>query len=58
MRQTRILRNRRGPPPANTPYWLLWSIGIIALMLPIVVLMLWGLNGAGALFDMIVTLCS
>jgi len=52
------LRNRRGPPPANTPYWLLWSIGIIALMLPIVVLMLWGLNGAGALFDMIVTLCS
>jgi hypothetical protein len=47
-----------GPPPANMPYWLLWSIGIIALMLPIVVLMLWGLNGAGALFDMIVTLCS
>src|SRR5436190_11465582 len=50
-----VSRSPADPPPANTPYWLLWSIGIIALMLSIVAFMLWGLNGPGTLFDMIVT---
>ena len=45
-------------PPANTPYWLLWSTGIIASVLCIAAFVLWGINGAGTLFDMIVALCT
>ncbi len=45
------------PLPANTPYRLLWSTGIIAFVLCIVAFMLWGINGAGTLFDMMVALC-
>ena len=45
-------------PPANTPYWLLWSTGIVAFVLCIVAFVLWGINGAGTLFDMIVALCT
>ena len=44
--------------PANTPYWLLWSTGIIASVLCIAAFVLWGINGAGTLFDMIVALCT
>ena len=44
--------------PANTPYWLLWSTGIVALVLGIVAFVLWGISGAGTLFDMIVALCT
>jgi hypothetical protein len=44
--------------PANTPYWLLWSTGIVAFVLCIVAFVLWGINGANTLFDMIVALCT
>ena len=44
--------------PANTPYWLLWSTGIITSVLCIAAFVLWGINGAGTLFDMIVALCT
>jgi hypothetical protein len=44
--------------PARTPYRLLWSTGIVAAMLGIVAFMLWGLNGAGTLFDMMVAFCT
>jgi hypothetical protein len=44
--------------PAHTPYWLLWSTGIIAIVLGIVAFLLWGMNGASTLFDMIIALCT
>ncbi len=46
------------PSPADTPYRLLWSTGIVAVVLCIVAFVLWGINGAGTLFDMIVALCT
>lgn len=46
------------PSPVNTPYWLLWSAGIVAFVLCIVAFALWGINGASTLFDMIVVLCT
>jgi hypothetical protein len=46
------------PSPANTPYWLLWSTGIVAFVLCIVAFVLWGINGASTLFDMIVAFCT
>jgi hypothetical protein len=42
----------------NTPYRLLWSTGIIAFVLCIVAFVLWGINGASTLFDMMVALCT
>jgi hypothetical protein len=65
-RVARLVRNARGeqigraakPSSANTPYRLLWSTGIIAFILGIVAFVLWGLNGAGTLFDMMVALCT
>jgi hypothetical protein len=63
-RVARLFRNggaERIDPAArsstNTPYRLLWSTGIVALVLCIVAFVLWGINGAGTLFDMIVALC-
>ena len=44
--------------PADTPYWLLWSTGIVASVLCIAAFVLWGINGASTLFDMIVALCT
>jgi hypothetical protein len=41
-----------------TPYWLLWSIGTIASLLAIAAFVLWGINGASALFDMVVAFCT
>jgi hypothetical protein len=46
------------PPPAHTPYRLLWSTGIAALVLAVAAFMLWGFNGAGTLFDMIAAFCT
>ena len=46
------------PPPAHTPYRLLWSTGIAALVLAAAAFVLWGLNGAGTLFDMIAAFCT
>ena len=43
--------------PAETPYWLLWSTGIVASVLCIAAFALWSVNGASTLFDMIVALC-
>jgi hypothetical protein len=44
--------------PAGTPYRLLWSAGIVAFVLCVVAFVLWGINGASTLFDMIVALCT
>ena len=46
------------PSPPNTPYWLLWSTGIVACALCVIAFVLWGINGAITLFDMIVALCT
>jgi hypothetical protein len=46
------------PPPANTPYWLLWSTGIVAFLLGVAAFVLWGTGGASTLFDMIVAFCT
>jgi len=46
------------PSAAHTPYWLLWLTGIVAFVLCIVAFVLWGINGANTLFDMIVAFCS
>jgi hypothetical protein len=46
-----------GPSAANTPYWLLWSTGIVAFVLSLTAFVLWGIYGAGTLFDMIAALC-
>ena len=61
----RLVRNRRTErsepaaerSPGETPYWLLWSIGIVAFVLCAVAFVLWGLNGATTFFDMIIALC-
>ena len=65
-RVARLVRNTRAEhispaaeaSPANTPYRLLWSTGIVAGLLGIVAFVLWGINGAGTLFDMIVAFCT
>lgn len=46
------------PAGAKTPYALLWSTGIVALVLSAVAFVLWGTSGASTLFDMIVALCT
>ena len=60
VRNTRAIKPNRAaePSPAITPYWLLWSTGIVAFVLCIVAFVLWGINGANSLFDMIVALCT
>jgi hypothetical protein len=46
------------PPAADTPpYRLLWSLGIVAIVLGLVALSLWVTSGGVILFDMIVALC-
>lgn len=60
VRNTRAAQISRAaePLPANTPYRLLWSTGIVALVLCIAAFALWGINGAGTLFDMMVAFCT
>jgi hypothetical protein len=61
-----LVRSLRADPPAaaaqpsygNTPYGLLWSAGTVAFVLGIVAFVLWGINGAGTLFDMMAALCN
>jgi hypothetical protein len=55
---TERITSAADPSPANTPYWLLWSTGVIAFVLGILAFVLWGINGAGTLFDMMVALCT
>jgi hypothetical protein len=43
---------------ANTPYWLLWSTGIVVFVLSAAAFAFWGFNGVSTLFDMIVALCT
>ena len=65
-RIARCVRNTRAaqisrtadPLPATTPYRLLWSTGIVALVLCSAAFVLWGINGAGTLFDMMVAFCA
>ena len=45
------------PSSAKTPYWLLWSTGIIAAVIGIAAFVLWSVNGVTILFEMIVALC-
>ena len=46
------------PTHANAPYWLLSLTGTVAFVLCIVAFVLWGINGASTLFDMMVALCT
>jgi hypothetical protein len=46
------------PPSAASPRRLLWSVGIAAFVLGISAFVLWGVNGAGTLFDMMAAFCS
>jgi len=46
------------PSPLNTPYWLLWSTGIVAFAICMSAFVLWGINGVSTLFDMIIALCA
>jgi hypothetical protein len=50
--------DRSAEPLPATPYWLLWSTGIVAVVLCVAAFVLWGTNGASTLFDMIVALCT
>ena len=45
------------PSPTDNPYWLLWSSGVVAAVLCIVALVLWGIYGANTLFDVTVAFC-
>ena len=42
----------------GTPYRMLWVTGTAAFLLCIAAFVLWGLGGAGMLFDMIVAFCT
>jgi hypothetical protein len=46
------------PSSGTTPHRLLGSVGVAALVLGISAFVLWGINGAGTLFDMMAALCS
>lgn len=59
----------REPPPEqsvvtaettapNTPHGLLWLTGIVAVVIGAIAFVLWGINGASILLDMIVALCT
>jgi hypothetical protein len=58
----RIRNGRVGPAAepsrADTPHWLLWLTGTVAFTLCIVAFLLWGINGASTLFDMMAALCT
>jgi hypothetical protein len=43
---------------SDTPHWLLWVAGTTAFLLCIAAFVLWGLGGAGILFDTIVAFCT
>ena len=45
------------PSPGTTPHRLLWSVGAAAFVLGLVAFVLWGIYGAGTLFDMIAAFC-
>jgi hypothetical protein len=43
---------------AATPHRLLWSTGVVALLLCAVAFALWGINGTTTLFDMVAAFCT
>ena len=45
-------------PSSAPPHRLLWSVGIAAFVIGICAFVLWGLNGAATLFDMVAAFCS
>ena len=64
---TRLQKNRRSraelspmaePSPADTPYLLLWSTGVVGFVLCIIAFVLWGITGTRTLFDVMVALCT
>ena len=42
----------------ETPYRLLWSTGLVALLLCAIAFVLWGINGTATLVDMVTALCT
>ncbi len=52
------LRMVAAAPEPRTPYPLLWTAGIAAVLLALTAFMLWGLGGAGMLLDMVAALCT
>ena len=53
------MSNAAAQPSSSTPpRRLLWSVGVAAFVLGIVAFVLWGINGAGTLFDMVAAFCS
>ena len=43
---------------AGTPHWLLWSTGVVVLLICAVAFALWGINGTATLVDMVAALCT
>jgi hypothetical protein len=53
------MSNAAAQPSSGTPpRRLLWSVGIAAFVLGICAFVLWGINGAGTLFDMMAAFCN
>ena len=46
------------PSSGGTPYGVLWSAGVVAFVICAFAFVLWGINGAGTLLDMIAAFCS
>ena len=47
-----------GPSAEPSPYWLLWSTGVIAFLLCVAAFVFWGINGASTLLDLVAALCT
>jgi hypothetical protein len=45
------------PAPDAPPTRLLWSLGIVAIVLAVIAFALWATSGGVILFDMIIALC-
>ena len=45
------------PAPDAPPTRLLWSLGIVAIVLGVIAFALWATSGGVILFDMIIALC-
>jgi hypothetical protein len=54
---TKSPANDAQPSSGTTPHRLLWSVGAAAFVLGIGAFVLWGINGASTLFDMIAAFC-
>jgi hypothetical protein len=52
------MRSAAEPPSIDRPHRLLWLAGIAAFVLCFAAFVLWGVNGASTIFDLMVALCS